>query len=191
MSWNDPSELVVAGTGEVYVAPVGTALPTNESSALNAAYGGLGYHTEDGASLAVQTQTQSYRGWQSRHDLRKELTSQVVRVTFALLQWNDATLPFAFGGGAVVDLGSSHYRYDPPADNADLDERSLILDFADGSRLNRLVIKRGNVVESVESQFARSQASALPVTFEALAPTDGSLPWNIYSNDSAAYASGS
>lgn len=191
MAWNDPSELVVAGSGEAYVAPVGTALPSNESSALNSAYVGLGYHTEDGASISVQTETQGFKGWQSLHDLRKERQTQLIRVTFALLQWNDATLPFAFGGGEVVDLGSGHFRYDPPEDTDDLDERSLILDFSDGSRQNRLVIKRGNVVDAVETQLARNVSSALPIAFEALAPTDGSLPWNLYSNDSAAYATGS
>jgi hypothetical protein len=189
--WDDPTELVVAGTGEVYVAPVGTALPTSPTAALAAAYTGLGYHTEDGVSISVATEVTEFRSWQSRHPVRRELQAQECQFTFALQQWNDATLPFAFGGGAVSDLGGGVYRYNPPADDAALDERSLIVDVRDGSRRLRFVVPRGNVTDAVQSQFSRSQEAVLPVTFKALVPSDASRSWHVLSDDAAAFASGS
>lgn len=189
--WNDPTELFVGQTGAVYVAVLGTTLPTNESSSLDAAFSGVGYLTEDGVTVTRTPTITDYGAWQSIDPVRRERTNEEFQVSFSIQQWNDATVPFAFGGGSVVDLGSNHYRFDPPAQDAALDERILVIDVQDGTRKNRFVIKRGNVTEATTAQFARAQASQLPIGFKALAPSDGSLPWNLYSNDQAAYAVGS
>ena len=41
MSWNNSDELHVGITGQIYVAPLGTALPSDPTAALNAAFVGL------------------------------------------------------------------------------------------------------------------------------------------------------
>jgi hypothetical protein len=46
----ETSEVRAGITGELYAAPVGTALPTDTSTALNAAFKGLGYFSEDGVT---------------------------------------------------------------------------------------------------------------------------------------------
>ena len=191
MAWNDADELIVAGDGQVYVAAVGTALPTTgPTQALNAAFKGLGYHTEDGASISVDPDLFEVPAWQSRRAIRRDFQGQELTVSFTLLQWDEDTLPFAFGGGSIVDLGSGNYRYDFPEDSASLDERSLILDVVDGSKRFRFVFPRGNVTEGVESQFQRGAAAGLPISWKALAPTEGGSAGYVLMN-SAAFAAGS
>ena len=189
MAWNNADDLVVAGTGQVYVAPVGTALPTTPGATLNAAFVGLGYHTEDGVSISVEPTVEDYMAWQSKQPVRREFTAQDITITFALMQWDEDTVPLAFGGGVISSV-SGGYRYDFPADDDALDERSIVVDCVDGDELHRFVFQRGSVTDAVESTFARNAPATLPISFKVLAPTTGGSP-GYYLTDSTAFAAGS
>lgn len=190
MAWNDPNEIHVASNGQVYVAPVGTALPVSPTASLNAAFVGLGYCTVDGVTINVAPDIQEIMSWQSRQATRRQLMAQDVTATFTLQQFNEDTVPLAFGGGSVVLVSAGVYRFDLPTDGA-LDERAMIIDGVDGSVHMRIVLPRGNVTEAVEMKFARDSESQLPITFKALQPTDGSTAMRFYSDDSAAFVAGS
>lgn len=189
--WNDPGEVVLAGTGQVYVAAVGSTAPTSESSALSAStWSGLGYTTEEGVSTNFSVEIQKFGAWQSKNDIRRERGDEVFRVTFNLLQWNEVNVPFVFGGGAISDLGGGSYKFTPPASTAALAEKSLVADVVDGSSRLRFYIPRGTVVDAVDSQFNRSGLGTLPVAFEAMEPDDGTPSWSFFSN-LASFATGS
>lgn len=191
MAWNDPSELFVASSGQVLSAPTGTALPANVDTTLNAAFEGLGFTTEDGVTISVTPNIVEHRAWQSPQPVRRDRDTQDAQFSVTLEQWNEATLPRAFGGGSVTDLGSGQYRYNPPADDAALEERAWVVESADGSREQRLIIPRGTVMEAVEFTWRRNELAVLPLTVKALEPTDGGHAWYLLSNDSAAFAAGS
>jgi hypothetical protein len=189
MPWNNANEIVVASNGQVYVAPVGTPLPATPIVALNAAFIGLGFATEDGATVTVTPEVSEYMAWQSRSPVRREKTSQEAQVALSLMQWNEQTVPAAFGGGAVSG-SAGNYRYDLPDDNAALAEIALILDAIDGAVHMRWVFPRGNVTEAVEAQFQRGNPAALPLTFKALTPAGGGSP-GYFLSDGAGFAPGS
>ena len=184
MPWKDPTELVVAANGEIYTAAVGTTLPTSPTAALNAAFVGAGYATEDGVTLRVTPDVAEFRGWQSPHPLRREVTTRDAEVSFGLLQWSEQTVPLAFGGGVVTSV-TGGYRYEIPDATSELEERSMVVEWADGSKNYRLVLARGNTVEAVETNLQRTATSVLPITFRALAPEDGSVAAYILTNDPA------
>lgn len=181
----DSQETLVGQTGDAYFAPVGTALPANATAAPNAAFYKVGYLSEDGPTFRAGQEVQAYPAWQKKQPIRKDIADNNVSISFALLQWNAENIKFAFGGGKIVDLGASGFRYDPPAAGDSLAENALILDVQDGGFVTRLVIPRGNIEEDVETQFQRSSMATLPITFSVIAPDDGALPWNLYSSDPA------
>jgi hypothetical protein len=189
MAWNNANEIVVASNGQVYVAPVATPLPATAVVALNAAFIGLGYATEDGVSIGVTPEVTDYMAWQSRSPVRREKVSQEIMITTALMQWNEQTVPAAFGGGTVSG-SAGNYRYDLPADDAPLDERAMVVDAIDGAVHMRWVFPRGNVTEAVEAAFQRGTPASLPIGFKALAPASGGSP-GYFLSDSAAFAAGS
>jgi hypothetical protein len=189
--WNDPAETIVAGTGQVYVAPTGTAEPANVDSALNAAFQGLGYHTEEGVSVNKTLEIVEFKAWQSRYAIRRERDTEEFQLTFVLEQWNEVTTPLAFGGGEIVPLGGDQFKFVPPGDDDSLDERALVCDVQDGDRKIRFVVPRGTVTEGVESSFQRTEMANLPITFKALEPEDAGDAWYFLTNDAAAYAAGS
>ena len=63
---NKASNAVVAKpkvTGGIWVAPIGTPLPTNELTALNAAFKSPGYATEDGVTRTESRDTTPIKAW--------------------------------------------------------------------------------------------------------------------------------
>lgn len=183
IGWNDPTEAVVGGTGEVYIAATGSSLPTTEDDALAPSiWHGLGYHSEDGVSVNQSVEIQRFGAWQTKHDIRRQRGNETFQITFSLLQWNEDTTPFAFGGGSVTSVDADTYKYTPPADIDAIQDKSLVCDVKDGSSTLRFVIPKGNVVEAVDSQFTREAIGMLPITFEALQPDDGSAAWYVLTN---------
>lgn len=175
-------EIVVASNGSLYVAPVGTTLPTSETATLTG-FTDLGYVTEDGVKFALDESTKKVMGWQSFYALRNIVESKELSLEATLLQWNDKTLVFALGGGTVTEPTSGKYKF-VPAEAEEIDERSIVLDWLDGDKKYRLVIPRGKVSGSREISFTRTDAAPLPVKIEVL--SDGTLPpFILYTNDPA------
>lgn len=175
MAQQTAEELVVAGFGDVYVAPYGTALPpnTDERAALNAAYTKLGFVTEDGLTFSWAPTVEDYMAWQSRSAVRRELTTQEFTFTYALEQWNDDNMRLAFGGGEVSEVAPGVFRYDFLNDDDALEELTMVLDWNDGDNAFRLVVPRGNVTDTTEVQLQRGALATLPISFKALAPGAG------------------
>lgn len=181
--WNDPTEIVLGGTGQVYVGAVGATAPTTDSSSLSAsAWHGLGYTTEDGVSAAQSPEIQRFGAWQTKQDIRRERGKESFSVSGVLLQWNEDTLPFVFGGGSITDLGGGQYKFTPPTSSSALAEKSLVVDVVDGSNRVRIYIPRGTVVDGTDTQFNRSGLSTLSFSFEAMEPDDGTPAYTVFSN---------
>lgn len=191
MAWNDSTELVVASNGQVYVAPVGTALPTTPTETLNAAFVGLGFCTEDGVTVTATPDVKDFTAWQSRQAVRRERNQQEIQASFQLEQWNEETVPFAFGGGAITSPSGGVYRFEFPEAGDALEERAMVIDAQDGTRNTRFVFARGNVVDAVEAKFQATELAVLPISFKLLQPTDGSALAAVLFDDAAAFAAGS
>jgi len=189
MPWKASDEIVIAKAGEVYFAPVGTALPTKPTGALNAAFVGAGYTTEDGVSVTITPDILEITSWQSAQPTRRDLTKQDIQATFTLQQFNEETLPLALGGGEISG-SEGEYRYDFLSEGDSLDERALVIDAIDGETHFRYVFERRNITEAVEIQYTRSGEAKLPITYKVLAPAGGGAPGYVLT-DSAAFAAGS
>lgn len=182
MSSQDASELVVAGSGDVYVAPFGTTLPTTVDGALDGNFFKLGFTTEDGLQLTQTPTVEEFMAWQSRHAVRRELTALEVTMTFGLEQWNEQTLQTALGGGTVTEYSSGKYKYVPVGDDEQLDNVSVIAEWSDGAKDYRLVIPKCQATESVEIQLTRTALAVLPVTVKVSGQA-GVAAYAIYTND--------
>ncbi len=186
MAWNDADEVVVAGSGQLHVAPVGTALPTTPTAGLNAAFVGLGYTAEDGVSLKSTPEVTEFRAWQNQDAIRRAVKARTIEIGCELLQWNEETVPVAFGGGAIT--GSGPYTYTLPAAGEALAEHAVVLDIVDGERLMRIVVPRMSVADAIEAQFNADNMAGLAIVLKSLAST--TVPTILFS-DAAAFAAGS
>lgn len=178
----DADEVVIGSNGNVYVAPVGSAGPTDPTTDLDAAFLDLGFLSEDGVTITPGLSVGDVMGWQNKYPLRRFEESRSLEVSFTMLQWNETTLPFALGGGAVATATSVH-TYTPPTAGS-LDERAMVIEWQDGDKLYRMHILRGMVTELGDFTLARTEASGLSVTFSVLAES-GVAPFTVISDDPA------
>ena len=168
------SEIRVAGTGAIYVAPVGTAVPTTVNDAFNAAFRNLGFATTDGLRLTRTMDTEQVNSWQSIAVQRYLITGVNLTVAFDLQQYNKDTLPLYLGGGTIVNQGGCPVSYKLDLSSTPtIDERAMIYTWVDGTINNRLVVPRGMVSETGEATLGREQEIRLPLTFSAMSPTSG------------------
>lgn len=187
--WNNTAEIRVGETGEVYTAPSGSTLPTTTTGAPAAAFVGLGFHTEDGVSIQATPNIAEFNAWQVRTPVRREALATEILTTFDLQQWDENTVPLAFGGGAITGT-TPNYRYDFPTDTAALNEVASVVDVVDGSTTLRFVWPRANVTEPVTTKFARSETAKLPIGLKVLSPAGGGSPGYFLTND-AGFLAGS
>lgn len=181
MTSRDAGQIPVASNGDVNIAPLGTALPTDVSAPLDAAFRQLGYISEDGVTVSNSVDSEGLPAWQSSQPVRTLVTGSEVTSSFELMQWNDVTLPFAFGGGTFVDNGNGTWSYPLPMPE-ERTEFACVIDAFDGTRAYRIVFPRVTVSDLGDISFTRSDAAVLPVTITAN-PDDSGRAGYLYGND--------
>ncbi|QCX80702.1 hypothetical protein C9F11_35595 [Streptomyces sp. YIM 121038] len=167
----NPNEIRVAGTGRILTAPLGTAIPADVTANWAAGWRDLGYTSTDGIRFNKKDKIDPVDTWQSVSPARFVYSDRDLTVKFALLQLNEDTLPFFFGGDGVTETaeGSKLYTYKVAAEPRK-DERMLGVEFSDGDVIKyRFTIARGQVTETEELQLTRTASVKLGITFTALA----------------------
>lgn len=176
-------QVVVGGSGKVYVAATTATAPVNATTALGSGWTELGYVSSDGVTLSFAKTTEPINAWQSLYPIRRITTEASAMVKFNLQQWNADTLKLALGGGTVTEPTAGVFKFTPAAPTT-IDSRSLVVDWTDGTKSYRMYLKTGMVTEAVETNITRSASADLPITFEAT-PASGDDAFILYTNDTA------
>ncbi|CAL2068426.1 phage tail protein [Streptomyces sp. TR1341] len=195
MAGTNTSEIRVAGVGRLYVAGPDTKVPTAFSADASADWTGwkdLGFTTGDGVTFSKKDKLEPIDVWQAVSPVHFVYSDRDLTLKFSLLQFNEDTLPFFMGGGAVdaVTGATGVYQYDI-AERPFADVRALGLEFtdvraSDGSTVTyRFGIPRGQVTAADDIKLARKAASQLGITFSAMSAADGSALASFVMKDSA------
>ena len=183
---NNSNNVVVAGSGKVYVGPTTATAPTNYTNALVITAGNfseLGFISEDGATFTEGKDITDIGAWQSFYPLRKIVTGRTMEISFALREFNKRAVEFALGG--TVSTTAAEWKYVPPAPDA-LTAKSLVLEWTDGTTKGyRLYVPTGLVTEAVETNLTRTSSADLPITFSATDPGTGTNIYTLFTNDVA------
>jgi hypothetical protein len=164
----DPTEVQVGsnnGPG-LYIAPAGTAGPTDTAAAWPSAWSVLGYASNDGPTIGSSTNTNEIVPWQSIVPLLAVVTQRLLTMKFIMWQLNDLTLALYFDqdvptitGGAV----SMDVRSDMPQHLY-----AVGIDAADSSHILRIIFPRCSLADAGDMQIKRGEAVPLEVTLNAL-----------------------
>jgi hypothetical protein len=191
MAGQDAHEIVVAGGGAVFVAPVNTTMPTNPTTALNASFRELGYHTEDGVTFRDVPTTEGIRAWQSYYDVRRFTTAREASIGMTLHQWNEDTFALYFGGGTTTSPVAGVYKFEPPEPGADPYQRAVVIEFSDGSDRNfRICAPTVELQESTEVTLNKGASAGLALTLTVLG-SDTTAAWWMLTDDFAFDPAGS
>lgn len=186
----DPLATLVAGTHYLFIAPLGTTLPTdcpapggNPGDGLDVAFAHIGYTADTGAAFAVDTQTTDLYASQSLDPIRTIVQSKKATIQAPLIEWSGASLITAFGGGTLTDTSNGTKYTPPPA--GELDEVTAVLDIVDGTEFVRLVVERGLVAGSVSATLVKNAFATLPIVLTALAPVTAATAWHLIGSNTA------
>lgn len=179
---NDAGNVVVGANGKVWVAEIDATAPDDVTTNMDniAGWTEMGFISEDGATFTEGKDITDVGAWQSFYPIRRIVTGRNVQVSFALREWKRATVEFALGG-VVAPNGVGEFTYTPPSPD-DLTEKSVVLEWFDGTKSYRIYMPRGIVSDNVETNLVRTGAADLPVTFSATDPGTDELgdPISIY-----------
>lgn len=150
----------VATTGQIFRAPVGTALPTNATSAPAAAFlaNEIGFVSDGGITESMGADTTDIQAWQNGDVVRTIQTSHTVTWAWEMLETNSLTLAAFYGNFAANTV---QITGDQPG------HYSWIIDVDDQGNNIRIVIPDGQITERGDVTYANAEAVRYPVTVTA------------------------
>jgi hypothetical protein len=172
----DGTQVVVAGFQRLLVAAVGSDFPEGIGTEPDADWTDLGYTTEDGITFSFGLDTDDLMTSQSLDPVRKLTTARPKTVAGSLRQFNRDTLTLALGGGTWTGDDDEGWEFHP-ALSSFIDERAVIVEFADGDKRARFCGRRTMVSEAVEFTLVNTAGVAFPLTFSVLAAEPDTFFW--------------
>ena len=158
--------------GAVFMAPAGTTVPTSASGALDNAFVGMGYISEDGVTNNNERTTENIKAWGG--DI--VLTPQTEKTdTFGMTfieSLNSAVLEAVYGGANVS--GDLTTEISVKSNAQELERTAWVIDMVmtDGY-LRRVVIPNGQVTAVAEVTYNDSTAIGYNVTITAFPDASG------------------
>ena len=157
----DASQVKVAVTGAVYVAPTGTTGPADATTPLDAAFTSVGYISEDGVKEANDTESEEIKAWQNSDIVRKTITKQETSYQFTMIETNAESLGL-FYGKTIAPGATSHVIGGDQGGKV-----ALVIDVVDGTQTIRRYIPSAEVTERGEVTFAAGDALGYDTTVTA------------------------
>jgi hypothetical protein len=158
----------VAVTGEFYFdkTAAGTA-PTDGTTALNAAYKGLGYATEEGVTLTLPDAAEPtlIKAWQNGATVRtlRGTSDDVAQLTLSLVETKIDVIEAVFGSTVTSAVAEGNFEYDP---NDTRTAGRAVLSIVDGAELMRFYFPQAIVSSVGEIVFVSTDTINWNVTFD-------------------------
>lgn len=158
--------------GAIWIAPVGTALPTDATTALNEAFECLGYVSEDGLTNENSPESETIKAWGGDTVLTVQ-TSKEDTFAFTLIEvLNVAVLKFVYGDENVTGTLATGIIIN--ANSKELDSHVLVIEMnMRENAVKRIVVPIAKVSEIGEISYTDEDATGYETTCEAMPDTAG------------------
>jgi hypothetical protein len=159
-------------TGAIWVAPLGTTLPTDTATPLDAAFKCLGFCSDDGLTNGTELESETIKAWGGDTVLTIQ-TSKNDTFKFKLLEvLNEDVLKFVFGSANVT--GTLATGLTVKANNSDVEEVSLAIDMIlRDNTAKRIVIPDCKISEFGDLVYSDSEAVGYDITTACMPDTNG------------------
>lgn len=160
-------------TGGVWIAPSGSTLPTDGTTALDAAFVNMGYISDEGYVSNVETDTEEVTAWGGDTVLTAQSSFRETH-TVNFIETNANTLKTIYGEDNVtVDDQTGAITVN--STSAELPECVVVIELLlTGSRVKRVVIPKAKIADrSAEISYSDTEAIAYPAVFSAAPDSNG------------------
>jgi len=161
----DSDNVRVAVTGAVYVAPTGTAAPTDSDGTLDAAFEDLGYLSPDGVKETLDKTTAQIRAWQNGALAREVVTEGTYGVEMTFIETKEAVLELYYGVAHI----DGKISIDPRKTGG---RQSYVIDAIDGDSIERTYIPAGEITKVGERVLTSGKETGYAITIVAYADAD-------------------
>ena len=149
--------------GSVHVAPLGTTLPTDATTALAAAFESLGYISKDGITNSTTRESASIKEWGGSTVLNPQTEFEATYKMTFLDSVDLNVLKAVFGSANVTGTLATGITVKVNAD--ELDEQSWAIDMVlNGGAVERDIIPSGKITEVGDIQYVADDAVMFEVT---------------------------
>lgn len=158
--------------GAIWRAAAGTTLPTDATTALDAAFKALGYCSEDGLTNSNSPETEDIKAWggDTVLNIQKEKKDTFKFTLIEVL--NDEVLKAVYGSSNVTGALATGITIEANADEQE--EAVWAIDMVMNSNtVKRVVIPHGKISEIGDISYTDSDAVGYEVTVTALPDEDG------------------
>lgn len=158
-------------TGAVFIAPAGTNVPTDGTTALAAAFKNMGYISEDGYVQSIETDTESITAWGGDTVLTAQ-SSYAETHTVNFIETNVDTLKTIYGDANVTEASG---KITVHSKGTELAECVVVIELAlTGGRVKRVVIPRAKIADrSGDIAYSDTDAISYPAAFSASPDANG------------------
>ena len=172
-------------SGAIFVAPLGTALPTDAKTALAAAYKPLGYCSDAGVTNANSPSSEQTKAWGGDVVL-DSMTEKPDTFKWTLIEsTNPEVLKVVYGDDNVT--GTLKAGITVKANRKEQVEKVFVVDMLlKNGGIKRIVIPKGKVVEVDEIVYSDKGAVGYGTKISASPDVDGQTHYEYILNESAA-----
>ena len=174
--------------GAIFRAPLGTALPTDAKTELNAAFKSLGYMSEEGLVNENSPESESVKGWGGDIVLENQ-TGKPDKFRFTMIEaLNIEVLKAVYGDKHVS--GDLSTGIEVEANTEEQEECCWVAEMVlKGGVVKRVVIPNGKIVEVGEVSYVDNSPIGYPTTISALPNSEGNTHYEYMIKTAAAAAS--
>lgn len=169
---------VSVGKGKVggycFTAPASTTLPTDASTALDAAYVNLGFISEDGLTNSVETDSEEIKDWNGDTVLTV-ISSRTETFQFTLMETKVDVLKEVFGGANVTETNG---KITVTTNNAAYPIKPYVFEVVlTGGRIERIVLPTGQISEVGDMTYQAGEVLGYEITVTATPDASGNATY--------------
>lgn len=169
----DNTNIIAATIGSdgasIFCAPMGTTLPTKAIDAPTGPWVELGWVGEDGVTNGIARDTTKHYAW-GGSVVKTTQDKYTETFKFTLLETSEAVLKVVFGAANVAVSGDD---WTITHSEMMLDRMMFIIDFVDGVRMGRHIIKDAMVTEVADLRYSHKEITGYELTVDVYKPSGG------------------
>ena len=158
-------------TGAIFMAPIGTTLPTDSTTSLAAGFVELGYASDAGVVNSESRETETIKAW-GGDTVLKPFTGKEDTFKFTLIEaLNIDALKLVYGESNVSGALSTGITIKSAAE--DLESHSFVIEMVLNGAIKRIVIPSAKVTEVGDITYADGEAIGYDTTLSCVPDSAG------------------